>query len=712
MVVVKRISALAITLIAVSPTIHGFVSHSFARQLSLSQPQTLTLKPPSERLAPNIPCRTETSLRVASLWDRLEIDEDDEPHWYLLNCVAGLELDLLGQCRERCTGMEGVVKFVAPMESLTRSHGASRMLTEHKTKYPGYVFAKLRLCAENYNAIQDLDLCRSWMGNVNYKRSKKLPPAPIALNEVEIEGFGLETIQEGNERGDEDSSDDNDIIHDTEEQDIKDNKPRVNEEQLKDFLGLKVDDMIKVTGKNKFHGEDGIIKRLKGGKVMIRFYTYGSTYDEWLEPQDVRKLGDDEVLRGLAGPTKPITQQEFDGGGEGFTDSAGQRGGGPGRNLRNDLMSTFDGGRGDRNRRVDRIDRGDNFKRDLFGRSDDERKREDRNWKQYQNQQQADKPVVNDGEWSLRSGSQKEQAINDADVDGQWGRYSQKKQRNERPVIPPKNIRQNRDVNNAIDGDDDWSKFVSPSSSPSSASSGKDDDFFSSLMNELSDDLDQKNSKKDLSQNVDDDFFASLMSELTSEVKQNISPPQKTSFGNDVVAKKEDDFFAALEAELGTFDSQGLLDNNGADDFFSNLEAEMKTVRPKSADASNQSSDDNVDFFAALESEMAASKPIPAMSGTDIASFDEIDVGAVFGSESGEPPVAKNVKEERPNDPPLASSHSSKGIKPKSSPMTSSSLAGDLGKCTVPVLKSMLKERGLKMTGNKSELIERLQEAS
>ena len=202
------------------------------------------------------------------------------------------------------------------------------------------------------------------------------------------------------------------------------------------------------------------------------------------------------------------------------------------------------------------------------------------------------------------------------------------------------------------------------------------------------------------------------MSELTSEVKQNISPPQKTSFGNDVVAKKEDDFFAALEAELGTFDSQGLLDNNGADDFFSNLEAEMKTVRPKSADASNQSSDDNVDFFAALESEMAASKPIPAMSGTDIASFDEIDVGAVFGSESGEPPVAKNVKEERPNDPPLASSHSSKGIKPKSSPMTSSSLAGDLGKCTVPVLKSMLKERGLKMTGNKSELIERLQEAS
>ena len=95
-----------------------------------------------------------TTTLFARLWDRLEIEEDDEPLWYLLNCVAGLEIDLLRQCRQRCEGMEDVVKFVVPTETKTRSHGASRMVTETKTKYQGYVFAKLRLCPETYEAIQ------------------------------------------------------------------------------------------------------------------------------------------------------------------------------------------------------------------------------------------------------------------------------------------------------------------------------------------------------------------------------------------------------------------------------------------------------------------------------------------------------------------------------------------------------------------------------
>ena len=95
-----------------------------------------------------------TALYMAKLWDRLGIEEDDEPMWYVLNCVAGLEIDLLRQCRQRCEGMEDVVKFVVPTEKKTRSHGASRMVTETKVKYQGYVFAKLRLCPETYQAVQ------------------------------------------------------------------------------------------------------------------------------------------------------------------------------------------------------------------------------------------------------------------------------------------------------------------------------------------------------------------------------------------------------------------------------------------------------------------------------------------------------------------------------------------------------------------------------
>jgi hypothetical protein len=96
---------------------------------------------------------TTTSL-FAKLWDRLKIEEDEEPMWYLLNCVAGLEIHLLRQCRAACDGMEDAEKFVVPTEIKTRSHGANRMVTETKVKWVGYVFAKLRLCSETYEAIQ------------------------------------------------------------------------------------------------------------------------------------------------------------------------------------------------------------------------------------------------------------------------------------------------------------------------------------------------------------------------------------------------------------------------------------------------------------------------------------------------------------------------------------------------------------------------------
>ena len=110
--------------------------------------------PPGQRGAEWQPGRR-ISLRLRDkLWDRLEIEEDEEPFWYLLNCVAGLELDLLRQCRKVCEGMPDAIKFVVPTETKTRSHGANRMVTEEKVKYQGYVFAKLRLSPDVYEAVQ------------------------------------------------------------------------------------------------------------------------------------------------------------------------------------------------------------------------------------------------------------------------------------------------------------------------------------------------------------------------------------------------------------------------------------------------------------------------------------------------------------------------------------------------------------------------------
>ena len=52
-------------------------------------------------------------------------------------------------------------------------------------------------------------------------------------------------------------------------------------EAMKVYLGLKVDDMVKVTAKGKFFNEDGIVRRLKEGKIFVRFYTYGTMFEEW-----------------------------------------------------------------------------------------------------------------------------------------------------------------------------------------------------------------------------------------------------------------------------------------------------------------------------------------------------------------------------------------------------------------------------------------------
>ena len=118
---------------------------------------------------------TTTTTRLYNrLWNRLQVEEDEEPFWYLINCVAGLEMDLLRQCRLACKDMPDAYKFIVPTEIKTRSHGANRMVTETKVKYQGYVFAKLRLCPEVYEAIQgyvfSFENCLFWVKVKDLKR--------------------------------------------------------------------------------------------------------------------------------------------------------------------------------------------------------------------------------------------------------------------------------------------------------------------------------------------------------------------------------------------------------------------------------------------------------------------------------------------------------------------------------------------------------------
>jgi len=701
-------------------------------------------------------------------WKKINREEDEVTDWYLLNCIAGLELDLLHQCREMCAEMpsEDVEKFVVPTMKQTRSHGKSRMLTEKKVKYQGYVFAKLRLCEETYEAIQGLDLCRSWMGTIHRKGHKKLPPIPVPLNEVEVEDYGLEDIEEDEEEEEEEEVDD-DIILDTEETDARDEAKRkkendVDQEQLKEFLNLKVDDMIKVIEeKSKFYGEDGTVKRLKAGKIMIRFFTYGSMYDEWLDPAEVRKLTTEELLKGLSGPAAPITQRDLEDGDDGFGGPRHHPGGRAG--LRDALMSNVRGVKGTRNTRRDRVYRDkDSYK---------DKKQEDDNWSWYQKQQEG--------------GSQRDFTVGSFQNQPDFTRSEQRQRpRRERRDYNP-NPKQKSNLADALDGTDDWSAFVS-SPGDTGRTGSNEDDFFDSLMSELN----AEENKQQKSNNDDnDEFFSSFMSELENDANKAIdSAPKKKTQSQSKPPRRDDDndFFANLEAELA---AGGNTNNPDDDDFFSRLEAELNSKDDNDANTEKitekKTDTASDDFFANLEKELENNPDITTGKKTDTASDDffanlekelesnpDITTGTKADTAEDDffsqlekelesertPDITTGKKADTASDDffsqlenELANSATpddkvgvknddffdqiEKELLKKTSPsknQKSSSKAkakaptkvqdlskqesiqaapldeASLGKKTIPVLKNMLRERGLKVSGKKIELIERL----
>lgn len=555
------------------------------------------------------------------------------------------------------------------------------MVTETKVKYPGYVFAKLRLCPKPYEAIQDLDLCRSWMGTVNRKGHKKLPPIPLALNEIEVENFGLEDLPEEFDDEPEPDSSERAVIMDSEEDDDDDDESsyeepmykNIDRKALKKFKGLKVEDMVKVVGKGKFFNEDGIVRRLKEDKIFVRFYTYGTMFEEWMDPSDLRKLSPEELLRGLTGPSLPITQRDFDGPEDHIQRTSSQDR--PIRDRPNTdrpLRTVFQSG-DQRNRRQDRL--ADRFK---DGRDSAERQsREgDKNWswyKEQQNQQTSNRGndrTYSDNEYRMRPGSERNRDTNGAwaesDVDSQWGRKPERQVRKE--TRKTNHQLSNSQTKAAIDGKADWSAFVTsnrknegdPAATVDTSSSAND--FFASLMSDLSKDLGSSTSTRDFDEistrqkqqpnkqssrvgspgpgtTSDDDFFASLMTELSNEAslsnKQQLPNAQRTGSAavdrvDDSSLRQDDDFFALLEADLG-----------------------------KALSENSQTRDED-----------PARQLLPEQSTSKQSTF--------LGPKESAPAATQLYNE------------------------------SNLDKKTVPVLKGMLKERGLKVGGNKAELVERL----
>ena len=725
-----------IILVQVLPT-HGFVHTSSPsicrsfdspiRTISPASSSSSSSSSAAPTVGRSISLPSSSTRLFVDLWERMEIDEDEEVEWYLLNCVAGLEIDLLRQCRAKMPEMpaEDVVKFVVPTMVKTRSHGASRMVSETKVKYLGYVFAKLRLCRDTYTPIQKMDLCRSWMGTINIKGHKKLPPAPLPLSEEEIENFDLDNVIWEIDEQDEKKTTKAKagIILDTEENERQENeKVRSKEEAIEEvcrtvYKSLKVEDMVKVTAKNKFFDEDGIIRRLKDGMVFVRFFTYGTMFEEWMDPSDVRKLTETEIVDGLGGPAAPITQRDLDGpqDNERYNDDP--------RNQ----VGAFGGGPASRNRRQDRTER--SFEKDSY-----DPKKERENWNQYkENEKRNEGGAYNDGNGvEFRTGSKNDFRA-ESDVDSQWGRSNkptQERQRGDRRTeqAGPSRGRQ----------EDDWSSFVSQTSptsknkqTNSQTSKEETDDFFSSLMSDLSKDMDgnqgqrggQGEGRRDqiptesASQDSDDDFFASLMSDIEDEPSERAKSPPSTSKGNN--ADGDDDFFASLEREIkgspsinksepasssGSTNSASSADE---DDFFASLEMELasdlgdeknvasdsKKEVKASLSADNSAAVEEDDFFSNLEAELQSDldgEKAPKIAPTQ---SKQIAAPQTIRDDAQEPVKKSSTRDEKENDVPS---------------ITSAFDAATLKKQTVPQLKDILRDRGLKLSGKKAELIERI----
>jgi len=486
---------------------------------------------------------------------------DEPPQWYIMNCVAGLEMELLQQAKFVTKDMPQTLieKLSVPTERSLRSHGKSSNIVELKSRYPGYVFVKMRLCPETYEALEQLPLCRSWMaGTVNRQGYKKIPPAPIALSEEEVEKFqGLD--------------DATDAIYDEFGSEYTGRGDK-GIDLIDQYKGYRVEEMVKITAGN-FKGEDGIIRRLKDGQVCVRLYTYGTVNDQWLGIHEIRPMTDEEAMKGLTGPKSAIGQDDFmaqQGLMQQETSKPFVRNTKNQSTLRSNLMQSLAGSSsGGRMRRQDRVSRGDRSRNsDRLGRSEQDIQEEDENWRLYNEEQRAQQQQKKGDKWGIKERSAMSGSGDDPlkSVDAQWGRS------NTSSRVSGKRDGYAKNVQDAVSGAGDWDAFTSPDNNIAHSQRTKrmnnnDDDFFNTLMAELSQPDSSSNRKsKDTktspttttlanqddsfqSKSQEDDFFSSLLSDLSAST-ESLSTPRTEKVPIVSTKSTEDDFFASLEADL------------------------------------------------------------------------------------------------------------------------------------------------------------------
>jgi len=264
----------------------------------------------------------------------MSIEADEEAGWYIVQCIAGTETNVMSQLKDvvpKTPGaMDSIEKFCVP----TRLAGNSRMskvFTTEQVLYPSYIFVNMKLNSLTYTAITCVQRVSSFVGTRKpIGRGSLSMVVPLRLSLAEVDRFeGLAAAG------------------------------ATTSEKDKWAFEYAIGDMVKVLS-GDLKDETGAVRQVRDGNLVCRFWTYGSQLDVRMDPQDVRKLSVEEVEKGLEGPQVPLGQDDIDKAlGRPPRPKRGEQGqrGDRGERGENDLR--VKGSREVRNRREDREGRGE-----------------------------------------------------------------------------------------------------------------------------------------------------------------------------------------------------------------------------------------------------------------------------------------------------------------------------------------------------------------
>ncbi|GMI12417.1 hypothetical protein TrVE_jg10368 [Triparma verrucosa] len=261
----------------------------------------------------------------------MDIEEDEEPGWYICQCIAGTETNVMAQLKAVVPKTPGAMSSIERFHVPTRLAGNSRMskvFTSEQVLYPSYIFVNMKLNSLTYTAIRSVSRVSSFVGTRKpIGRGSLSMVVPRRLSPEEVSRFeGL--VKSGSV---------------TSQKDAK-------------AFEYDIGDMVKVI-KGEMKGETGAVRQVRDGNLVIRFWTYGSQLDVYFSPDDVRKLTREEVEKGLDGPTTPLGQDDIDVALGRTPRRRREEQGAPTR--REDDNLRVKGSRDTRNRRVDREQRGE-----------------------------------------------------------------------------------------------------------------------------------------------------------------------------------------------------------------------------------------------------------------------------------------------------------------------------------------------------------------